>query len=266
MSRKVIVLDPGHAINTPGKRSPDGSFREYEFAQDIANKAQQILSNYDVKVILTKNLNDNDDPDLGTALARRVRTANKAGGDVYLSIHGNAAGGGGEWMNAKGFEIFYCAEANKNSANLAQIGAKKAMDELNKFNMRNRGVKEDDFYVIRKTNMPSVLFEFGFYDNKDECENMKKQEFRIACAEAVAATAISFLGLTKPVVVESKPVYKVYGPNPKAAPETFNAENIAYNRGWALFNAGNVNTYLVTPDGSKYTFSKHPEANPKTKK
>lgn len=260
MSRKIIVLDPGHAKNTPGKRSPDGSLREYEFAQDIANKALQILSNYDVKVILTKNMNDNDDTDLGDALAHRVNLANNAGANIFISIHGNAAGGGSSWMNGKGFEIFWCTGGHADSENLAKIGSQECMKKMDDFGIQDRGIKTGDFYVIHRTHMPSVLCEFGFYDNKPECGIMKTNAFRIACAEAVANTAIKYLSLTKPVVNEAKPTYKVFG-NTKT-PEVINVEKVAYARGWALFNAGATKTYLIDPDGNKYTFSKHPEANP----
>ena len=31
-----ILIDNGHGVNTPGKRSPDGRFREYAWAREIA--------------------------------------------------------------------------------------------------------------------------------------------------------------------------------------------------------------------------------------
>lgn len=34
----TILIDPGHGVNTPGKRSPDGSFLEYAFNRDIAQR------------------------------------------------------------------------------------------------------------------------------------------------------------------------------------------------------------------------------------
>ena len=38
-----ICIDAGHGSNTAGKRSPDGSLREYEFNRDVANRIKNIL-------------------------------------------------------------------------------------------------------------------------------------------------------------------------------------------------------------------------------
>ena len=34
-----ILIDNGHGENTPGKRSPDGRFREYKYNHEIARAA-----------------------------------------------------------------------------------------------------------------------------------------------------------------------------------------------------------------------------------
>ena len=33
-----ILIDNGHGENTPGKRSPDGTFREYAYTREIADE------------------------------------------------------------------------------------------------------------------------------------------------------------------------------------------------------------------------------------
>ena len=40
----TILLDPGHGSDTPGKRSPDGRFREYAFNRDIAARVASELT------------------------------------------------------------------------------------------------------------------------------------------------------------------------------------------------------------------------------
>ena len=48
-----IILDAGHGINTPGKRSPDGRFREYKFNRIIVNAVAEHLRlrGYDVEIL-----------------------------------------------------------------------------------------------------------------------------------------------------------------------------------------------------------------------
>ena len=47
----IVCLDAGHGIDTPGKRSPDGTLLEYEFNRDVANRIEDILALHDVEVI-----------------------------------------------------------------------------------------------------------------------------------------------------------------------------------------------------------------------
>ena len=32
----IVLIDNGHGIDTPGKRSPDGKLREYKYCRQIA--------------------------------------------------------------------------------------------------------------------------------------------------------------------------------------------------------------------------------------
>lgn len=93
---KKIILDAGHGINTPGKRSPDGRFREYRFNRIIVNAIAEHLRlrGYDVEILVPE---DEDIP-----LPERVRRANKltcrighpVQDTIIVSIHANAAGNG----------------------------------------------------------------------------------------------------------------------------------------------------------------------------
>ena len=51
-----ILIDPGHGINTPGKRSPDGRFREYAYNRLIAKAIVQHLRyrGFDAQLLVTE--------------------------------------------------------------------------------------------------------------------------------------------------------------------------------------------------------------------
>ena len=82
----LVCIDPGHAKNTAGKRSPDGSLREYEFNRDVAKRLKAILESHGVRVIYSCNI----ETDADASLASRCKTANEAKADVFFSIHANA--------------------------------------------------------------------------------------------------------------------------------------------------------------------------------
>ena len=101
-----ILIDNGHGIDTPGKRSPDGFFREYAYTRFLAKQIQITLAElgYDAR-LLVPELED-------ISLPERCRRVNQicleSGSEpvILLSIHVNAAGNGQEWMNARGWSCY----------------------------------------------------------------------------------------------------------------------------------------------------------------
>ena len=50
----TILIDNGHGSDTPGKRSPDGLFREYSYTREIAHRVVSELSDcgYDARLLV----------------------------------------------------------------------------------------------------------------------------------------------------------------------------------------------------------------------
>lgn len=178
-----ICIDAGHGSNTAGKRSPDGSLREYEFNRDVANRIKNILVAHGVEVILTCG----DDYDI--PLQQRCDIANQLKADYFVSIHANAYGT--DWNDAKGWEIYVVAKGGR-AEELAETIHEYSIAELG---LKDRGVKTADFYVLKHTNMPAVLIEHGFYTNKAECALLKDSDFRQKCAESDAKGILDFLDI-----------------------------------------------------------------------
>lgn len=178
-----ICIDPGHGANTAGKRSPDGSLREYEFNRDVARRLKDILVRHGVEVILTCG----DDYDI--PLQQRCDIANQQKADYFVSIHANAYGT--DWNDARGWEVFVVAKGGR-AEELAEAIHEYSIAELG---LKDRGVKTANFYVLRKTNMPAILIEHGFYTNKAECELLKDSNFRQKCAVADAKGILDFLDI-----------------------------------------------------------------------
>ena len=51
-----ILIDNGHGVDTAGKRSPDGSLREYSYTREIARRIVQALTaeGFDAERIVTE--------------------------------------------------------------------------------------------------------------------------------------------------------------------------------------------------------------------
>lgn len=176
--QKVVILDNGHGIDTPGKKSPDGLFLEWEWTRMFVKKlkAELELLGYLVFVIVP------EDEDI--KLSERARRANNiiaqygASNCVFISIHNNAAGNGDRWYNATGWEV-YTTPGNNNSDKFATclanacnyLGIKLRADFLD-----GDPDKECQFTVIYKTNCPAALTENMFMDSKKDVEFLQSDE------------------------------------------------------------------------------------------
>ena len=87
MSKHTVCLDPGHG---PGNvnGSPDGTYKEWEFTWDMAQRIKPLLEAQGVGVVLTKTA------DNYPSLTDRANISNKATPDCFVSIHTNAYGEG----------------------------------------------------------------------------------------------------------------------------------------------------------------------------
>lgn len=192
--RFMWCLDNGHGKKTPGKRSPlfdDGRTRlfEYEYNRDIVQRIREALDKHDVKYYITVPEVDIDD-----FLKGRVDRANALKSDlpkIFVSIHGNAgpAANSESWQLASGIETWFF-HGSARSQKIASIFQKHLLE---KTGFKNRNIKSQptgQFYVLRNTNMPAVLTENGFYNNKVEAAEMMKPEVRQKIADAHVAAIL----------------------------------------------------------------------------
>lgn len=171
----IVILDPGHGIETPGKRSPDSSLLEYKWNREIADRVSKELDKLGIKNLKTC-IDEKDVP-----LKSRVDFINKIYKDckgqcVLVSIHVNA-GLKWEWHNANGWEVHIYREASSKSKDLAQIFLKNAKVLLKDFVMRNAGNPiPGNLYMVKNPLCPAVLTENLVMTNKRETEYLLSEE------------------------------------------------------------------------------------------
>lgn len=188
----IPIIDMGHRRDTPGKRCED--LREYEFNQDVGLRAFILLSEmgyYPVITIGTEDHPYSEDTSEGRSknLMYRCDQANKVTGkSIFLSIHANAS----DSAKACGFESYVYKRGGE--AEKVQQIAHEVMSDI--LGLKDRGMKEANFCVLRETNMPAVLFEFAFFTNEAERELLHRNDFRQKCAMVVAETFRRYESMT----------------------------------------------------------------------
>lgn len=212
----VVVIDPGHGGKDPGALGYKKT-KEKDIALDVALKLGKYINEYlpDVKVVFTRD----DDRFIG--LSERGQIANKAEGDLFISLHCNA------FRNRKvnGTEVFFLGMHRSESAKEVMLrensvvqyemeseqktqlseedlavyelmhngfissGQQFAFSIDQQFTQRvhrpSRGVKQAGFVVLWHTAMPSVLVELGFISNPKEEKYLNSEYGQTMLASAL---------------------------------------------------------------------------------
>lgn len=214
----LIVIDPGHGGEDTGAIGVDGAL-EKEVVLSISRLVRSLLEVRGYRVIMTR------DGDIHVPLPSRVTLANAASGDLFVSIHSNAAAN----LLARGPETFYYASASDlAAAELARLENLLAdpseldgvgdiiessyvvsadrIEESRKLAgmvQRNlavlspendRGVRTARFFVLRHTRMPAILVEAGFLTNRIEAGLLADLDYQKRIAEAIASGIDGYLG------------------------------------------------------------------------
>jgi len=169
------ILDNGHGVDTPGKRA--GELEEWLFNRNIPKYVTYELISSGIP---HHNLVPEEyDVSLRARSARANEFAEERGRCVLVSIHGNAYEGKRP-HKVSGIETFYYSKAGKKLAKIFQS------ELVSGLGWRDRGVKKANFYILKRTSMPAVLLELGFYTNEYERELMLSAEYQYKMGVAIA--------------------------------------------------------------------------------
>jgi N-acetylmuramoyl-L-alanine amidase len=201
---RTIVIDPGHGGAETGAIGPSG-IMEKELTLALARDLEARLeSTMPVRVVLTRNEDASIPHDTRTSIANQNRA------DLFISIHLNSSLGSG----AHGAETYFlstdasdpraarsAAEENLSPGAAGEIPedlqfilwdlaqthhlsesqrfAGMVQAELNQaLQLRDRGVKQAPFRVLKGAAMPAVLVELGFLNNPEEEKKLQDTAYR----------------------------------------------------------------------------------------
>ena len=176
---KIIIVDAGHGGKDSGA-SGNGIIEKklnLSVALELANK----LRSGGATVYLTRST------DTYITLNDRAAVAKKMNADIFVSIHANSASAS---ASASGIETYYNQFLFKGAKNPYPAESKRLAqciqtNLVQTTKMKNRGVKEDAFVVLRENTVPSVLVELGFLTNKNDAAIMKKSDYKNKAAQGI---------------------------------------------------------------------------------
>lgn len=158
---KIIAIDAGHGMKTLGKRCmkklDPNETREWYLNDRIADRLQELLAGYDCIVVRVDDTTGVKDVSLST----RVKTANNAKADIYVSIHHNAGLSG---RAGGGTVVYYCSSKSERLTQVRNM-YQSVINQTGLIGNRSSSVINKGFYVIKNTSMPAFLIENGFMDS-----------------------------------------------------------------------------------------------------
>jgi len=218
----TIIIDAGHGGKDPGAIGVN-HLQEKTVTLDIARMLGKMIERTsNLNVVYTRQ------EDVFIPLWKRTQIANDMDGDLFISLHANAA----SHNHIKGFET-YLLRVGKNKeaievakrensvieletkdhqymnlndekliiATMAQNSDQKASEFLadlvqtnldQQITSRNRGIKQAGFHVLVGAAMPNVLIEVGFLSNKEEAKALGTSQYRRKIAKAIYEAILDF--------------------------------------------------------------------------
>lgn len=205
----VIVLDPGHGGFDRGAHA--GGIDEPDVVLRLAQAMAPILErDLGVRVVLTR------DTDATLAAASRAEMANRAGGDVLVSLHCNT------WFDARarGFEVLYAPPSRSTAADAAVAAHRRGGTDFVPWNVAHapyveasrelaqaiaaawtqsegsggRGARAADIEVLQGATMPAVVLELGYLTNAEDRAAMAGADFAARVARVLVAALASRAG------------------------------------------------------------------------
>lgn len=180
----IVVIDAGHGGNDPGKVGVNGDL-EKDINLQIAKKVEEYLEQQGIQVVMTREDDTTEDSKLAD-MKKRVQLINEVKPAIVVSIHQNSYSD----ASVKGAQVFYYEESEEgtNAAAIMQEALKKADPD----NVRQ--IKANDsFYLLKKTQVPTIIVECGFLSNSEESERLVSEEYQKQVAMAICEGLIKWL-------------------------------------------------------------------------
>jgi len=227
--RKVII-DPGHGGRDPGAIGV-GGVREKDINLRLSKLLARRLRARSFDVVLTR------EDDRYVDLEERTVIAESAGGDLFVSIHANAARN----KSLRGIEVYYLdaghrrhnldvaarengvprgqlddlqttlsrlrvAEASNHSRTLANTVHADLITGLSQTysSVPDLGVKQGPFYVLFMSSMPSILVETGFLTHRKEAKLLQSERYLDTVAAQIAAGVGHYRNRNRQLTAELK--------------------------------------------------------------
>lgn len=180
VKNRIIIIDAGHGGKDAG--AVNGKYAEKRITLAVASIVKQKLEKDGAIVYMTR------EGDTYPTLQDRVNFAHKHYAEIFVSIHVNSSTN----SKANGTETYYSITANDNELEDKALATNINNEIVKQANMYNRGVKREDYYVLRHSLFPSVLVELGFISNSQDLSKLVNSYYQEIFGNAIYQGIVNY--------------------------------------------------------------------------
>jgi N-acetylmuramoyl-L-alanine amidase len=191
----TVIIDAGHGGIDPGAYSPDNQFNEADLTLSLAKTVQQLASEYNIKVVMTRE----DDKLPGGAitkddgLRKRVEISNAINPKIFISLHMNVSGGPkGFQQHHSGFEAYV---TNRRQDDPGKAAASVLLQEMSKVYKTATDLKfrqDLGIYVLDKNKCATVLLQCGYINNRKDLDFINNKDNQEKLARSILRGIVSY--------------------------------------------------------------------------
>ncbi|WP_121641137.1 N-acetylmuramoyl-L-alanine amidase [Virgibacillus sp. Bac330] len=171
LSGHTVMIDPGHGGRDPGSIGINDIY-EKDLVTNTTKPIEKALREVGANVIMTRT------EDVKIPLKERRNMSNEAMPDAFISIHYNSF----EDPSVGGFHTYYYSQ--EKDYRLAQSIHQSLGNAIS---LKDRGILEDSYAVLRNNEVPAILLELGFMSNPEELALIQSDEYSQTVAEAIVS-------------------------------------------------------------------------------
>ncbi len=207
---KTIIIDPGHGGRDVGALGK--GIYEKAITLQISKRLRKELQKRGYKVFMTRTY------DKYMSLKDRTEYANARNGNMFISIHANAAPKGKPKKNYQGFEVFHLSLENSDrernnrayykgkyyysvaaykkmtsswkiatSRKLAKKISSAVLTKVRRgYTLNDKGIRRSDFWVLLASKMPAVLIETGYLTHDKELQKLRSKRYQERFSKGIA--------------------------------------------------------------------------------
>ena len=192
---RLVIIDAGHGGDDPGKIGVDG-VQEKDLNLKMALALRDLLEQQDVEVLMTREdagglYDERTSNNRGQDMRRRCELINREKPACVVSIHQNSY----HEESIHGAQVFYY-KTSKESGELAKILQKELARVVEPTNHR-QAKANDTYYLLKKTEAPTVIVECGFLSNWDECAKLQNEEYQAKLVWVIQMGVLKYLNSNK---------------------------------------------------------------------